>query len=240
MATMRVNQQVDRKATAAFVAVCLLIAVAATFIGPERMAVAGTEVAYTGIPGDPVEAEVQLAAEVADVTEEQSYLNFSLNRAVALMDEAARRDYPDTYGGLWRENGDARPVHLAFQANADASAAAVVASSNFPRPDLVSAMEVSRSLFELEQLKAEVTTAFDSQVLPPVLSSMWVDPAANKVRVGVTTLTSGLTDSAALLFGDTVYLEQEASFHFAGSCSSRKSCTPNEFRGTMELIGVIG
>lgn len=229
---------VVRRAVAAMMAACLAWGFMST--STRQSATANTDIVYTGFAGDPIEEEVKAAATASGVTEQQAHLNFSLNDAVAALDEAARKMYPSTYAGIWRQNADGQPVRLAFTSSADSSARDVISSTGFPRPDLVVAQSVSRSLIELEGLKNNITAAFNRGTYPAVLSSVAVDPAGNRVRVGVTESQSTVAATLSLLHGDSVMVEQEAPFHFAGSCQNRTTCTPNEFRGTMQLIGADG
>jgi streptogrisin C len=150
--------------------------------------------------------EDRAVAAGTDLSPEEASQARGVTEAVHELDEQARRTYPETYAGLWRNLSQGGRVQVAFTSDAEQNVQRL--RRNFPRPELLDAVQVDFSLIELERLAERIVDAWSAWERRGIhLTRIAVSPERNRVEVGVE--PSSATHASAIEedYGPAVLLE---------------------------------
>ncbi|MEX2458293.1 MAG: S1 family peptidase [Actinomycetota bacterium] len=183
-------------------------------------------------PSYPPTGEVAAVASALGLTPEEADRALELTADVEALGYAAQAAYPDTFGGIWRDNTQGGRVKLAFTSGASEKAADL--AEGFPVPTLVDGVTVASSYAALSTVVDDVTGDFEelrTEGIP--LTQVMVDVTTNRVEVGLAHL-----DSSAEAFMTARY-GSELSFVPTGelvpAACTRTSCTGAKLRAGLKL-----
>jgi hypothetical protein len=161
-----------------------------------------------------------------------------VDQASALLEPTARDRWPDSFGGIWGNEGEEpAKLYVAFTDGAKEKVAELAAG--FPAPEMLVPVTVQHSLLQLEELQLKMIAERESGDSGNLLAAadgakldLGIDLEGNAVRVITPTEPDATRESLSAAYGPAVEVE-------AGSLSHPQACS-DRFHCGLQLRAAIG